>query len=281
MLWIPAASSAALVSCAPCARPLLPSEGAARRRVQVVTPTGQIRRLYASAVAVRTPGGCCAAGDWRGVVRTAQMFVGLPYLWGGRSGFGLNCSGLTSLDYRAHGATIPEMRTLKRTRTRRWRRAPCDPATCSSMTPADPCITLRSSPAAAAWCGPPEPAARSRRSLSPLRPTRVSMPVPAASSADGPGAVLTDPDPVSGCPPVSSPWFLPNDHRAIVAYVRTGLSASSKLGESGSTSKSYRTRIAGLRISTTARRSMGVPITTTSTSALSMISSISASWPFE
>ena len=78
MLWIPVASSAALVSCAPCApcaRPLLPSEGAARRRVQVVTPTGQIPRLYASAVAVRTPGGCCAAGDWRGVVRTAQMFV--------------------------------------------------------------------------------------------------------------------------------------------------------------------------------------------------------------
>ena len=188
MLWIPVASSAALVSCAPCApcaRPLLPSEGAARRRVQVVTPTGQIPRLYASAVAVRTPGGCCAAGDWRGVVRTAQMFVGLPYLWGGRSGFGLNCSGLTSLDYRAHGATIPKMRTLKRTRARRWRRAPCDLATCSSMTPADPCITLRSAPAAAAWCSPPEPAARSRRSLCPLRPTRVSMPVSAALSADG------------------------------------------------------------------------------------------------
>ena len=69
------------------------------------------------------------------------------------------------------------------------------------MPPADTCITLRSTPAAAAWCSPPEPAARCRRSRRPLSPTRVSMPVPAASSADGPGAVLTDPDPVSGYPP--------------------------------------------------------------------------------
>jgi cell wall-associated NlpC family hydrolase len=35
------------------------------------------------------------------------MFTGLPYLWAGRSGFGFDCSGLTSLDYRVHGVAIP------------------------------------------------------------------------------------------------------------------------------------------------------------------------------
>jgi cell wall-associated NlpC family hydrolase len=34
------------------------------------------------------------------------MFTGLPYLWAGRSGFGFDCSGLTSLDYRVHGVVI-------------------------------------------------------------------------------------------------------------------------------------------------------------------------------
>ena len=35
------------------------------------------------------------------------MFTGLPYLWAGRSGFGFDCSGLTSMDYRVHGLVIP------------------------------------------------------------------------------------------------------------------------------------------------------------------------------
>ena len=38
---------------------------------------------------------------------TATSFVGLPYLWSGLSGFGLDCSGLTWLDYRVHGIRIP------------------------------------------------------------------------------------------------------------------------------------------------------------------------------
>jgi len=85
----------------------LPSLGVTGAWVRVVTPTGQIRRLYASAVAVRTPGVAALRVTGGDVVRTAQMFVGLPYLWGGRSGFGFDCSGLTSLDYGAHGVTIP------------------------------------------------------------------------------------------------------------------------------------------------------------------------------
>ena len=75
-------------------------------------------------VAVRLPGGETAyvqAGDGRlgeaaaprprgseaDVVATARRFMGVPYLWGGMSAQGLDCSGLVSQVYSANGVTLP------------------------------------------------------------------------------------------------------------------------------------------------------------------------------
>jgi cell wall-associated NlpC family hydrolase len=85
----------------------LPRLGTVGGWTRVRTPTGQIRRLYTSATASRAPGAAARPRTGSDVVRIAQIFTGLQYLWAGRSGFGFDCSGLTSLDYRVHGVTIP------------------------------------------------------------------------------------------------------------------------------------------------------------------------------
>ncbi len=41
------------------------------------------------------------------MLTTAKTFRGVAYLWGGLSGFGLDCSGLTWLSNRLHGTLIP------------------------------------------------------------------------------------------------------------------------------------------------------------------------------
>jgi cell wall-associated NlpC family hydrolase len=75
--------------------------------VDVDTPDGAVERLTRADVSVTPAGTPALAPGTNDVVRVARQFEGLPYLWGGVSGFGVDCSGLTWIDYRLHGITIP------------------------------------------------------------------------------------------------------------------------------------------------------------------------------
>jgi cell wall-associated NlpC family hydrolase len=85
----------------------LPVVGTTRRFVRVATPAGATRRLARSAVALHDAGAPAVPPTRASLARTAKLFVGLPYLWAGASGFGFDCSGLTWLDHRVHGLRIP------------------------------------------------------------------------------------------------------------------------------------------------------------------------------
>lgn len=85
----------------------LPYLGTVGSWVRVSTPVGVVRRVRAAAVSVHRPGTPALRATGADLVRAAVMFRGLAYLWAGRSGFGFDCSGLTSLDYAVHGVVIP------------------------------------------------------------------------------------------------------------------------------------------------------------------------------
>ena len=75
--------------------------------VRIATPTGTMLRVARSKVVVRPGTAAVYKASRASVVAVAKRFVGLPYLWGGRSGLALDCSGLTGLVFGIHGVRLP------------------------------------------------------------------------------------------------------------------------------------------------------------------------------
>lgn len=85
----------------------LPVTGSAAGAVSVAGPDGSTLWLAAKRVKVVAPGAAARRPTRSAVVAEARRFLGLAYLWGGTSGFGVDCSGLTHAVYAQLGITIP------------------------------------------------------------------------------------------------------------------------------------------------------------------------------
>lgn len=85
----------------------LPVLGVGAGVVTVATPTGGTRTVSAKDVALAARSAAARPLTVRSVMRDGRKFLGVPYLWGGRSGFAVDCSGFTNLVYGVHGVRLP------------------------------------------------------------------------------------------------------------------------------------------------------------------------------
>jgi gamma-D-glutamyl-L-lysine dipeptidyl-peptidase len=72
------------------------------RWLQVVLPDGRAAWIQRSDI-VRDPGTLTIEQS----IELAKRFLGLPYLWGGRSSYGYDCSGFTQMLVRSRGIVMP------------------------------------------------------------------------------------------------------------------------------------------------------------------------------
>jgi cell wall-associated NlpC family hydrolase len=85
----------------------LPIVGRAGDSDVVATPDGGRLAIRTTKLAEYPSLGAIQPSGGRALVRAARSFLGLPYLWGGVSGYGFDCSGLTYAVHRRFGIRIP------------------------------------------------------------------------------------------------------------------------------------------------------------------------------
>ena len=81
----------------------LPEGHEGERWVTVRLPTGERAYVQRGDVRLGEAGAVRAPGSGNDLLATARRFTGVPYLWGGMSSRGLDCSGLVSRVYAANG----------------------------------------------------------------------------------------------------------------------------------------------------------------------------------
>lgn len=82
-------------------------EGGEARWLRVRLPSGETGFVQSGDVRVAEAGAARPPLAGPELVAVARRFVGLPYLWGGMTPWGLDCSGFVSAVYRASGRLLP------------------------------------------------------------------------------------------------------------------------------------------------------------------------------